>query len=352
MSVEGQSQGVDVALHSRRLKLCLAASGGGHLRQIVDLESVWSKHDYFIVTENTILGQSLSERHTVHYLPHFGWGQVKLGKRLLMLRSALKNFIASAALIFRERPDMVISTGAGAVYFVVLWSRLLGARIVTIESFARFERASLFGQMTAPFAHDQVVQSAALAAQFPKAHYFDPLVILDKIAGPKKNLLFATVGAVLPFDRLVSAISELKAAGRITEEVIVQTGDAGAKPDGINCVDTMPFDAIQNLLRDASIVVCHGGTGSIITALREGCHVVVMPRLGRFGEVYDDHQAEITEAFEKRGLVQSAFDAESLAVALKATQGRQRVVATTDPVALREFLGSVINQVLSRKATK
>lgn len=349
MNAAGLGHGGGSALEPSKLRVCLAASGGGHLRQLIDLEATWSRHHYFFVTEDTALGQSLATRHRVHFVPHFGWGQVKLGKALRMLNGALKSFFISASVILRERPQVVISTGAAAVFFTVVWARLLGAHIVTIESFARFERASLFGRMTKSMAHDMVVQSQQLALHYPQAEFFDPLKVLDRPVAPKRDLLFATVGAVLPFDRLVAAVADVRKMGATSDEIVIQTGVGGLKPEGLNVVETMPFEDIQNLLRDASVVVCHGGTGSIITALREGCHVIVMPRLERLGEVYDDHQAEITDAFVKRGLVQTAVDADSLATALKATHGRKRVVATTEPVALAGFLDDVIDGVARRK---
>jgi UDP-N-acetylglucosamine--N-acetylmuramyl-(pentapeptide) pyrophosphoryl-undecaprenol N-acetylglucosamine transferase len=102
--------------------------------------------------------------------------------------------------------------------------------------------------------------------------------------------------------------------------------------------ETLDFKEVQALLRDASIVVCHGGTGSLITALRQGCHVIAMPRLSTLGEHYDDHQAEITEAFEKRGLIQVANSTEELCAALEAARNRPRTIATTEPEALIAFL--------------
>ena len=332
----------------RRLRLCLAASGGGHLRQLLDLKPVWSQHDYFFVTEDTALGRSLGDEHPVRFVPHYGWGQARLGKSLRMARAAFMNFFRAASIMLSERPQVVISTGAGAVFFPVLWARLLGARVVVIESFARFENASLFGRMSAPFAHDFVVQSEQLARHYPKAAFFDPLRMLDGPPPPKKPLLFGTVGAVLPFDRLVSAVAEAHGQGQVSDRVVLQTGVGGLKPEGLDAVETLPFGEIQALLRDASVVVCHGGTGSIITALREGCHVIAMPRLQRLGEVYDDHQAEIVEAFEKRGLVLSAASAEELGQALEVTRTRERVMATTEPTGLIGHLNAVLREIAAR----
>jgi UDP-N-acetylglucosamine--N-acetylmuramyl-(pentapeptide) pyrophosphoryl-undecaprenol N-acetylglucosamine transferase len=332
----------------KRLRVCLAASGGGHLRQLLDLRPVWSRHDYFFVTEDTALGRSLEEEHPVRFVPHYGWGQAKLGKTTQMVKAAFVNFFEAARIMLRERPQVVISTGAAAVFFPVLWARMVGARIVVIESFARFEHDSLFGRMAAPLAHDFVVQSEQLARHYPNARYFDPLRVLDGPAPPKKPLLFATVGTLMPFNRLVSAVAEAEGRGLITERIVLQVGVGGMKPDGLHAVETLPFGEIQDLLRDASVVVCHGGTGSIITALREGCHVIAMPRMQRLGEHYDDHQAETVAAFEQRGLVLSAANAEEVGRALAASRTRERVMATTEPTGLIGFLNGVLAHVAAR----
>lgn len=319
---------------TRRLKVCLAGSGGGHVRQLIDLEPAVDGHDYFFLTEDTALSRSIAERRRALYVPHVALGQARLGSPLKMLGAAIRSFFVSAGLILRERPDVLISTGAGAVYFPLVWARLLGAKIVVIESFARFDKPSVFGRLSAPLAHRKVVQSKALSAYWPDAPVFDPLKMLDAPPPAKRPLLFATVGAILPFDRLVEMVAELKARGEIPEEVIIQTGAGGLKPDGIESFETLPFETMQETLRDADIVVCHGGTGSLITALRQGCRIVAVPRLFSKGEVYDDHQAEITEAFAERGLIAVANTADELSEALKTVRARAPRPATSDPSEL------------------
>lgn len=333
-----------------RLKVCLAASGGGHVRQLLDLQTVWSRHDYFFVTEDTALGQTLAHQHPTHFVPHFAWGQAKFGTPFRMLGQAVVSAFRSFGIILRERPDLVISTGAGAVIFPVLWARLLGARIVVMESFARFENPSLFGRIAAPLAHDLIIQSAKLAPFYPRAKIFDPLRMLTTPAPAKQELLFATVGATLPFDRLIDTVGALKASGDITERVIAQTGVGGHAPSGLETTETLPFDRVQEILREARVVVCHGGTGSLITALRQGCHVIAVPRLSKLGEHYDDHQAEITDAFARRGLIQVANTSDEMRSALAETRRREPVLATTDPQALIAFLEDLAGRLKPRAA--
>jgi len=325
-----------------RLRICLAASGGGHVRQLLDLERVWSAHDHFFITEDTALAHSIAGAHRTYFIPHFALGQARLGRPLRMLTGAIRSLFASARVVIRERPQVVITTGAGAVFFVVLWARLLGARVILIESFARFSNVSAFARIAGRLAHHRIVQSAGLSALWPDAAVFDPLRILDEERPSKSPLLFATVGATLPFDRLVAAVAELKANGAITETVFVQTGEGGLAPDGIETVETLPFEAMLERLRRSDIVVCHGGTGSMITALRMGCRVVVMPRQFELGEHYDNHQSEITQAFVERGLIAVANSADELSVALATVRARPALTSTTDLSAMMDHLDALL----------
>jgi UDP-N-acetylglucosamine transferase subunit ALG13 len=332
----------ETAGRAKSLRVCLAASGGGHLRQLLDLRSVWEKHRYFFVTEDTALGRTIADEHPTHFLPHFAWGQAKQGALLQMLGEAVVSFCKSASIILRERPDVVITTGAGAVYPAVLWARLMGTKVIAVESFARFEQPSLFGRLAAPISHHFIIQSAGVSRWYPKAEIFDPLVVLDTPTPPKEELIFATVGATLPFDRMVASVAKLKHEGAISERIVIQTGVGGLVPEGLEVHETLPFGQIESLLKKASVVICHGGTGSIITALREGCHVIAVPRLPELGEHYDDHQSEIADAFEKRGLILVARSTEELREALEQVHERPRVVATTDPVELSQYLDGLL----------
>jgi len=320
------------------MRLCLAGSGGGHVRQLLDLEPLWRDLDPLFVTEELALGQSIAADHRTRFVPHVALGQGRLGHPWRMIGAAIRNVVASWGIVRQERPDLVITTGAGSVFFVTFWARLTGAKVVAIDSFARFRGPSVFARLIGPFAHLRIAQSDAVARAWRGARLFDPFRLAAPPTQAKRPLLFATVGATLPFDRLVLMVADAKRAGTIPEQVLIQVGEGGARPDGMETVESLPFDRVQAILREASLVVCHGGTGSLITALREGCGVVAVPRRFDRSEHYDDHQAEIVDAFAQRGLIGSADTAEELGNALAAARARPPVAATTDPGALIAFL--------------
>ena len=326
----------------RRLKICLAASGGGHLRQLLEIAPVLAKYDRFLVTEETSLSRSLDASFPVHFLPHFALGQARVAKPITMVRAGLANFFASARIIWAERPTLVVTTGAGSVFFCVLFARLLGAKIVAIETFARFDRPSAFAKLTMPFAFRRVVQSVKLANVWRRTQVFEPFKILPAKPVAKELLLFVTVGATLPFPRLLAMVAEASSKSKIPFKIVAQTGELVDLGPEIEVHPTLPNGVMLDYLKKADIVVCHGGTGSIVTAMREGCHVIAVPRRAKLMEHYDEHQLEIVRALEVRGLLQSAETVEELAAAMAETRNRPRVFATTDASDLNFFLDKLV----------
>jgi UDP-N-acetylglucosamine--N-acetylmuramyl-(pentapeptide) pyrophosphoryl-undecaprenol N-acetylglucosamine transferase len=98
------------------------------------------------------------------------------------------------------------------------------------------------------------------------------------------------------------------------------------------------------LLDDASIVVCHAGSGSLIPALQAGCRIVAMPRDPACGEHFDAHQEEICTAFSERGLIEVARTVEELGPAIARARLRTPIVATSDTEPLRSHLKMLVER--------
>jgi UDP-N-acetylglucosamine transferase subunit ALG13 len=327
------------------LRVCLAGSGGGHVRQLLDLEPLWRHMNYFMVTENTALGATLKTEHDVEFVEHVALGQAKLGNPIAMLVAAGKNLFQSANIVLRRRPDVVISTGAGATFFTVFWARLLGARVIVIDSMARITGPSTFARVAGTIADVRISQSEIASRNWPGSILFDSLRVSpcpDDVQ--KEDLLFATVGATLSFDRLILMVQEAKRKGLVPEQVIAQTGLNGHQSDQFPTVESLGFNEVKDILRRASIVVCHGGTGSLITALQQACHVIAIPRLFERGEHYDNHQLEITTAFEARGLIATADSQEEFETALMTMRSRKRVTATRDTSEMVAYISEKLAQ--------
>lgn len=323
--------------------ICLCASGGGHFRQLLDLKPLWSRYPHFFVSEATVLARSIAEQEDMEFVPHFALGQSRMGKFGTMIGNAAVSMFRSFRIIAKRRPDYVITTGAGSQVFILLWARMFGAKVFLVDSFARFKAPSKFARFAAPLANFRISQSAEAAQRWRGALAFDPLRRLEAGSNPsaKENLLFATVGTILPFDRLSQMVFELKREGRIAETVILQTGRGARKfetVDGLDVVEELPFAEVDRILARASLVVGHAGTGSMITALARGCRVVTVPRRVEFNDSYDNHQLQIAETFAERGLVQVAEDKEALAAALDRARKAKPTPVEMDHSALIAFI--------------
>jgi UDP-N-acetylglucosamine transferase subunit ALG13 len=329
-------------------KICLAGSGGGHIRQILDLKPLWQDEDSFIITEDTVLGQSLAKEHGVEFVEHYAIGQARLGSPFAMLAGAAKNFAQSVRILARRRPDVLISTGAGATFFSVVVARLLGAKIIVIDSMARIHAPSTFAKLAGPLAHVRISQSPAASAKWPGSIAFDSLRVLADAPPLKDGTTFVTVGATLPFDRMVGLVASAKRRGLIPGKVVAQVGDGGRVIEGFETHESLPFEEVQSILRSADMVVCHGGTGSLITALQAGCKIIAVPRRFGRGEHYDDHQTEITSAFVGRGLIKSAETQEEFDAAVRAWREEQPVLATREMGEMLGYIQGVIGRWLHK----
>lgn len=130
-------------------------------------------------------------------------------------------------------------------------------------------------------------------------------------------MIFATCGAAgegLPFTRMMEALRVLPA-----DELYVQHGPA-VPPPCAKAEPLMPFGKIIELMEAAEVVVCHGGVGSIVCALRTGHVPVAFPRLKRYSEISDDHQVELAQALAARGLVTVASNGPELLAAVEASR--------------------------------
>lgn len=132
-------------------------------------------------------------------------------------------------------------------------------------------------------------------------------------------MIFVTVGTHhQPFGRLMDALEALRG-----DAVIVQHGHSPAPAGVALAVPFMAFPEMEERMDMADVVVTHAGVGSILLALRCGHTPVVVPRLHRYGEHVDDHQAELAAALAQREEVVVVDDVAGLGSVLAAPPPRR-----------------------------
>lgn len=311
------------------------------MHEMLDLRSFWKEHDHFFVTEPTPIANSLATSERVHLVEPIAFGHFRAKPLLSVLRSSFGNIRAAWRAIKIERPDLVISTGAGSVFFVVLFAKLFGAKYIHVEAFCRFETPTIFGRLIHHVADAAFVQSEQLANVWPNIEVFDPFVRMPSSTEAREDLGVITVGTVLPFDRLVNAVASLSPDGGCPSRLIAQVGAGGVRPAGMDARETIEFEEMTALLERAKVVFCHAGNGSLMSALQAGCRIVAMPRRADLGEHWDEHQQEIVRAFAARGVIEVANGADDVQPALERALAKPAARAHNDHSALIQRLRAI-----------
>jgi len=126
-------------------------------------------------------------------------------------------------------------------------------------------------------------------------------------------MIFVTVGThEQPFDRLVKEMDRLKQEGLIEEEVFIQTGYSTYEPRFCDHEKFISFDEMLEKIRQAKIVITHGGPGSIMSVLYAGKIPVVVPRQKSFSEHVDDHQMHFAKIMEEHDQILSVYDIDEI----------------------------------------
>ena len=148
------------------------------------------------------------------------------------------------------------------------------------------------------------------------------------------SMVFVTVGNAHDGSmRLLNAVEALATAGYVGEEpVVIQSGNnSDFHPARCQSRPFLSMDEFQQHVREARVVICHAGAGTLSSVLRTGKTPVVIPRRVKYNEIVDDHQVELLEAFVKRGLVVAAREVEDLPAAIREAASRPPV--SVDPAS-------------------
>lgn len=117
-------------------------------------------------------------------------------------------------------------------------------------------------------------------------------------------MIFITLGSQkFQFNRILKKIDELIEKDLIKEEVFAQIGYSDYRPINYKYKDFLDREKFSKLMKSSTLVITHGGTGAIITAVKAGKKVIAVPRLAQYGEHVDDHQLQLLKQFDSMNLI-------------------------------------------------
>jgi UDP-N-acetylglucosamine transferase subunit ALG13 len=280
-----------------RAPIVLAASGGGHLDLLVRIRSVADEHERIWLTSPGSRADQLEAE----------------GERVVTVdpmdrtKLSASNPSRSALLALRLRPRVVITSGAGMVAPFCQAAKLLGSRILFVETMARVTSPSTGGLLISRMADEVFVQWPELLAFYPWATLCRPALI--DIGRPTPTERRAKRGTFLavgthhePFDRLLRMAGEAAAKGLLPAPVIAQSGASEHHPRGFEGGSWLDPDAFRRQLAAARVVIGHAGSGLVSNALAAGTRPLILARRRAFDEHVDDHQIQIARKLEQLGL--------------------------------------------------
>ena len=142
-----------------KTKICIPTSSGGHLTHMRLLEPVWSKAaDRFWVTfDKEDANTALAGERVYHcFFP-----------TNRNVKNTLRNTLLAYKVLRRERPDLIVSSGAAVAVPFFFVGKLLGAKTIYIEVFDRINSPTLTGRLVCRMTDLFIVQWPEMESVYP-----------------------------------------------------------------------------------------------------------------------------------------------------------------------------------------
>jgi UDP-N-acetylglucosamine:LPS N-acetylglucosamine transferase len=141
------------------MKVCIACSAGGHLTEALRIANS-IKYSKFLMTF-----RSPHLRKTIKFKYH-----TITDPRRNPLRLAI-TFFQTLYILLKERPDVIISTGAGVTLSACYLGKLFGCKLIYVECAAQVTEPSWTGRLVYPITDLFIVQWRTLLKFYPRSKY-------------------------------------------------------------------------------------------------------------------------------------------------------------------------------------
>ena len=153
-------------MRNKKLKVCLVGSSGGHLNHLYRLKPFWEDQDRFWATFDKEDARSQLKGETIY--PVYYPSNRSIKALIINTHRAIK-------ILRKEKPDLIISAGAAPAVPFFYIGKLMGAKLIFIETFDRFDKKSLSGKLCYKISDVFIVQWEEMKKVYPKAIYLGSL---------------------------------------------------------------------------------------------------------------------------------------------------------------------------------
>jgi len=146
-------------------KIGFVSSSGGHWEELMCLKEIAEENVSFFVTEQSGQVSAESKNDNTYLVSQINRREKSFFKKFIVL------FAKAFKILLKEKPDVIITTGALAAYPFCVVAKLMRKKVVYIESFARVYQKSLTGKLVYQFADLFIVQWESMLKLYPRAKY-------------------------------------------------------------------------------------------------------------------------------------------------------------------------------------
>lgn len=147
-------------------KVLFVSSLGGHLTQLLELESLFNDYNYLLVTEKSDVTLHLKEKYNVEYFKY-----CNKKKFLKYFFINVINAFHSVFLFFKFRPNVIVTTGANTCVPLCYLGFIFRKKVIYIESFSKQNGKTLSGVLCYPVSTIFIVQWESMLKYYKKAIY-------------------------------------------------------------------------------------------------------------------------------------------------------------------------------------
>ena len=142
------------------MKVCLVGSSGGHLTHLYMLKPFWQDKERFWVTFNKEDANSILEGEQVYHCYY---------PTNRSLKALLINTRLAWKVLRKERPDVIVSSGAAVAVPFFYLGKLFGMKTIYIEVFDRIDKPTMTGKMVYPVTDRFIVPWEEMKQVYKKA---------------------------------------------------------------------------------------------------------------------------------------------------------------------------------------
>lgn len=133
----------------KKVKVCLVGSSGGHLTHLYMLKPIWSEMERFWVTFDKTDANSILKGENVYHC-YFPTNR--------NIWNLIRNTFLAIKVLHKEKPDLIISSGAAVAVPFFYLGKIGGAKTIYIEVFDRIDKTTLTGKLVKPVTDRFIVQ--------------------------------------------------------------------------------------------------------------------------------------------------------------------------------------------------